>query len=251
MGVEVFAVTPNVWCVRRQSYLTCSYLVRRKAGIVLVNAGMDSHGADIEQGLDVAFGAAPEDVSAILLTHWHNDHAAGAAAVKARSGARVYYHAGDEPMLTRATAKRGARGRLSEWIPELGPLVLAKGLLGEATPRAVTAERLVRDGEMVAGDFEVLETPGHTPGHLSFYFAPERILFAGDALAVVDDDVRFMARPVTPDLEAARRSMLRCLEHPLSWLCPGHRRPLGRDVEAKCRAVRERLVAGAAWPLFG
>ena len=52
-------------------------------------------------------------------------------------------------------------------------------------------------------------TPGHTPGHVSFYYAPERALFAGDALAVIGDRVRFMARPVTPDLAAARASMRR------------------------------------------
>src|SRR5688572_27205312 len=137
MGLEVFPVTPRVWCLRRRSYLTCSYVVRAGAGIVLVDAGMDSTGRDIEQALDRAFGARPEDVRAILLTHWHNDHAAGAHAVVERSGAKVYYHAGDLPELTRTTASHGARGWLAERVPERGPLVLLKGLLGEAVPRAV------------------------------------------------------------------------------------------------------------------
>ena len=87
---EVFAVTPEVWCVRRRSYLTCSYVMKTSEGIVLIDAGMDSEGADVEFALARAFGARASDVRAILLTHWHNDHAAGARAIQERSAARVY-----------------------------------------------------------------------------------------------------------------------------------------------------------------
>lgn len=251
MALDVFEVTPNVWCVRRRSYLTCSYVVNTAGGIVLVDAGMDSTGRDVEVALERSFRARPEDVRTILLTHWHNDHAAGARAVQERSAAQVCYHAGDEPELSGKTAKAGLRGWLSERVPELGPLVLVKGLLGEATPRSVRADRLVRDGDRVSGDFEVIETPGHTPGHVSYYYAPERILFAGDALAVIGGRLRFMARPVTPDLTAARRSMKRCLERPADHVCPGHRAPLSSDTHARCRELLARLDAGERWPLFG
>lgn len=252
MGSEVFPVTSDVWCLRRRSYLTCSYLVRTPiGGIVLIDAGMDSSGRDLEVALSRAFRATPADVKSVLLTHWHNDHAAGARAIQERAGARVYYHLGDEPELTRATASRGARGWLSERVPELGPLVLLKGLLGEATPRAIAADHPVTDGDMIDDCFEVIETPGHTPGHLSYYYRPERILFAGDALAVIGNRVRFMARPVTPNLLLARVSMLKCLTRPIDHLCPGHRRPLSEQVDARCDEMRRRLAARTSWPLLG
>jgi glyoxylase-like metal-dependent hydrolase (beta-lactamase superfamily II) len=250
MGPEVFSVTERVWCVRRPSYLACSYLVRASQGIVLVDAGMDSEGRDVEVAVATAFGAKLSDVRAVLLTHWHNDHAAGARAVQ-EQGAKVYYHAGDEAPLTRASARRGVRGWVAGHVPELGPLVLFKGLLGEAAPRAVAADRLVRDGEVLEHDFEVIETPGHTPGHVSFFYAPERVLFAGDALAVIDGHIRFMSRPVTPDEGAARRSMTRCLERAIDHVCPGHRMPLSSDAQTRCTEMLERLRAGAPWPLLG
>ncbi len=251
MGLEVFPVTPRVWCVRRRSYLTCSYVVQAPVGIVLVDAGMDSEGRDIERALARAFRAAPADVRAILLTHWHNDHAAGARAIQEKSSAKIYYHAGDQAELTRTTASRGVRGWLAERVPELGPLVLLKGLLGEAVPRAVAAHRLISDGDTVEGDFAAICTPGHTPGHVSFFYGPERILFAGDALAVIGSRVRFMSRPVTLDLTEARRSMVRCLERPIEHLCPGHRMPLSTDVPGRCSELLERLKTEAPWPLFG
>ncbi|MDT5349873.1 MAG: hypothetical protein QOH91_3160 [Mycobacterium sp.] len=73
------------------------------------------------------------------------------------------------------------------------------------TSQAVTADQLVGDGEVVAGDCRVVFTPGHTAGHVAYFHEPTGLLFAGDALAVVDGKLRFMARLVTPDLPEARR----------------------------------------------
>jgi glyoxylase-like metal-dependent hydrolase (beta-lactamase superfamily II) len=250
LGRQVFRVTDSIWCVRRPSYLTCSYGVTTTHGVVLVDAGMDSTGADI-QALLAAMGQAESSVRAVLLTHWHNDHAAGARAIAQRSGCAVHYHAVEQPWLSRTAARGGLRGWLARRIPEWGIGVLLIGLLGEAVPEAVQATEYLNDGQIVAGDFEVIETPGHTPGHTSFYYRPERALFAGDALAVIGGQVRFMARPVTMDVAAARRSMERCLSMDIRVLCPGHREPLTEGVEAACDRMRRHLAAGGRWPLLG
>lgn len=243
-------MTESIWCVRRPSYLTCSYAVRTDAGVVLVDAGMDSTGADVRALLE-GMGEAESSIRAVLLTHWHNDHAAGAKATKERTGCGVYYHGADEPWLSRASARGGPAGWLARRIPEWGIGVLFIGLLGEAVPEAVTADGHLSDGDVVAGGFEVVATPGHTPGHVSFYYPPERALFAGDALAVIDGRVRFMARPVTMDVAAARRSMEWCLARDIAVLCPGHREPLTEGVGAACEEMRRHLAAGGRWPLMG
>ncbi len=129
--------------------------------------------------------------------------------------------------------------------------MLFKGLLGEATPRAILDPQTVCDGNIVDEYFEVIETPGHTPGHLSFYYKPQRILFAGDAMAVVSGDVHFMARAVTPDVEQARESMRRCLTLDIDVLCPGHRAPLVDDVRSKCKRMLQHIDRGGKWPLLG
>ena len=247
MRPEVFPVARGVHCVRRASYLTCSYLVERPDGVVLVDAGMKTDGSDVLFALGV-IGRRIEDVRRILLTHWHNDHAAGAEAIRAGSGASVHYAEAEAPWLLRQTASGGVAGWLSDAIPEAGPLVLAKGLLGSAPVRAVRADAFARPGDRLEG-FLVIDTAGHTEGHLSFLYQPEGVLFAGDALAMVDGRLRFMARAVTPDLEAARASMRRCMDHDFEVVCAGHRAP-GR-VDA---AERRRFVATLdedGWPALG
>lgn len=250
MGTEVRRVTDSIVCLRRASYLTCSYIVRTVAGLVLVDAGMDSDGADVHAGLK-EMNASPNDLRAVLLTHWHNDHAAGAHALHELTGAPVYYHRGDERFFTGRAGAKGLRRWLSDQIPEWGVLVLAKGLLGEATPRSVSAQHLVDDGDVVLDDFDVITTPGHTEGHVCYFYRPAKALFAGDALAVIDGRIRFMARPVTPDINSARASLEKCLAVNPQIICPGHREPLTVGVESACDDMRTYLNSGGAWPFFG
>ena len=249
MSTEVRRVSESITCLRRASYLTCSYIVRTPGGLVLIDAGMDSDGADIHAGLRELKADATE-VKAILLTHWHNDHSAGAQAIHALSGAPVYYHRGDELQFTGEAGATGARRWISDRIPEIGVLVLFKGLLGESAPRAVAAQHFVQDGEVVLDDFDVVATPGHTAGHVSYFYRPERALFAGDALAVIDGRIRFMARPVTLDTLQARQSLEKVLDLRPQIVCPGHREPL-TGAESPCETMRNYLRGGGKWPLLG
>jgi glyoxylase-like metal-dependent hydrolase (beta-lactamase superfamily II) len=82
--------------------------VRSTNGLVLIDAGMDSGGADVHAGLR-EMNAAPNEIRAILLMHWHNDHAAGARALHELTGAPVYYHRGDEPFYTGRAGATGVR----------------------------------------------------------------------------------------------------------------------------------------------
>ena len=198
---------------------------------------MDSGGADLFAAIKT-LGFSPADLKAVLLTHWHNDHAAGAAAMHSQLNVPIYYSAIEEPFFTRETAKHGIRGWLGEKIPEIGVLVLLRGLLEEAPPLAVKATSLLVDG-------------GHTDGHIAYFHEKSGVLFCGDAMAVVGGRLQFMARPVTLDQAAARASVVRCLDLKPKIVCPGHRAPLTKNVEAEVERFRALAKSDAPWPLLG
>ena len=251
MGLpHTFPVTAGIWCVMRRSYFTNSYFVASGGGLIAIDAGMKSSGGDMLAALG-ELGRSPRDVRAILVTHWHNDHAAGAAELAEVTGAPIYYHLTEAPHLSRIKASAGLRGIISRFIPETGPLVLAKGLLGNAPQRAVRATHYVNEDQRLFDEFLVIESPGHTAGHASYYHEPTRTLFAGDALAVIGTRLRCMARPVTEDLPTARASMLRCLDRPIDFVCPGHRQPLIHGVAQEVARFLEMLHSGTKWPFFG
>ena len=75
--------------------------------------------------------------------------------------------------------------------------------------KPVAVDLTLEDGEILewCGNFIVIETPGHTPGHISLYSDKHRILIAGDAV-VLEDGKPAIANPqYTLDMEKAEESM--------------------------------------------
>lgn len=101
----------------------------------------------------------------ILLTHSHFDHVGGLAALKKMTSAPVYAHADAIPMLHGATVSAARWGLQIEQPPD------PDESLQEAD--SVTVGNIVLD---------VLYTPGHAPGHISFHARNEQALFDGDVL---------------------------------------------------------------------
>lgn len=104
-------------------------------------------------------------VEYIIATHAHPDHVCGNSAIKKATGAPIVMH-GDEAAFI-------SRPEISQFFAQLG--------LAASPP----ADRLVRDGDTInfgEVSLRVIHTPGHTPGGICLYAAPN--LFAGDTLFV-------------------------------------------------------------------
>ena len=118
---------------------------------------------------DVILAAAAEEgwrIKLMLATHAHLDHVLASADIKGELGIPFWIHQECAPLL--------------EEVPLQG-MYFGLGRL----PAPATPDRLLGDDDAIELDgirLQSLYTPGHAPGHLSFYLAEERILFSGDTL---------------------------------------------------------------------
>jgi glyoxylase-like metal-dependent hydrolase (beta-lactamase superfamily II) len=134
------------------------------AGDVLIDAGTRMAEGRIMRQI------AGRKVAAHALTHAHPDHQGSSHAICAALDIPLWCGAGD-----RAAAESGD---LSEIIP---PHWLNSLQAGFWTGPGHPVARVLREGDEVAG-FTVLETPGHSPGHISLWRESDRVLILGDVL---------------------------------------------------------------------
>ena len=104
-------------------------------------------------------------VKAIVVTHAHIDHVAGAHKLRQLTGAPVYMNENDRELLN--------------------TLDVQAGWLGMDTPQRTEVDELAADGTVLrlgSAQFQVIHTPGHTQGSLSLLIPQESKLIAGDTL---------------------------------------------------------------------
>ncbi len=157
----------------RFGLLNC-YLLRESDSFTLVDTTLKGGGKAF---IAAAHGIGPEPIARILLTHAHGDHVGSVdELMRALGHADLAISTRDAKLLSKPPNKTLEAGE---------PQGKIKGSLPgiEAQPT-----HLVNDGELF-GSLRVITTPGHTPGHASFFDERDGTLYSGDALICVGGKV--------------------------------------------------------------
>lgn len=175
MAAPIVLLAPGVYRIPTLSDAVNSFAVLEDDGsVTLIDCGLKRAPRTIVEAL-AGIGRHPSDVTRIVLTHAHADHAGGAYDMVTRSvAAGVDVHIDDADDIR--------EGRAAQAAPSTLGRLVARGPSGRFTPVAVAQE--LTDGQVldVAGGLHVLHTPGHTPGHISLLHEPTGVLITGDVI---------------------------------------------------------------------
>jgi glyoxylase-like metal-dependent hydrolase (beta-lactamase superfamily II) len=208
-------IIPNVHIIPKT--VANPYLLIDPDGLTLIDAGLPGSHRKILRYM-AGLGYAPRDLKRILITHSDYDHVGGLAPLKAASGARVYASPVEAQAMAEGHASRPVKPR--RLITRL-----LFGLMGGLfKPARIQVDELLLEGQVlpVQGGLRVVETLGHTPGHISLFAPSAGILFCGDSIVSGEDGLRGSSGANNWDQAKSDESVRKQAALGARILCSGH-----------------------------
>jgi len=201
---NITQISPHTWQISHpflgENEIIGSYLLAGQNELAVIDPGPGSMVESLLESIREA-GFDPQEVTHILATHVHLDHAGAAGTlVRQMPRAQVYVHSKGAPHLLDTTKVVASASRI------FGERL--KLLWGEIESTPQERLTIIEGGDIlsIAGHrLEVHYTPGHALHHVVFFDAHSGELFAGDVAGVRLQGVDYVRPPTPPpdlDLEA-------------------------------------------------
>ncbi|HXU23922.1 MAG TPA: MBL fold metallo-hydrolase [Tepidiformaceae bacterium] len=227
-------VLPGLYQVRTKG--SRAYLVVEDE-ITLIDTGSPGSGARILAALK-ELGRSPEEISHILITHFHIDHVGGLPELQKYVPARTGVHLAEAPHVESAEPLPN---------PFIHPLLarICEPYLLRNDPGAARVDVQLDDGDELPalGGMRIVHAPGHTAGSISIHFPNRGVLLVGDAMQYKFGRLMLPSRMFTQDMALAGESVQKLAQLEFETLCFSHFRPILTGADVKVRDFAKSLGA--------
>lgn len=184
----------------------------------LIDAGTSRTTEKVLKTLE-EFNIDPNSINAMIITHEHYDHGAGAAALLEKMPTTMVFASEKTAEILKDPSEfiETTKKHYGE----------AEGLVSPFPP--VKNVQLLEEGDKIdlggGISLEVVALPGHTPGGIGLFETKTKTFFAGDAVCNYNDQHEFYMPPSFPELfdyEIYLKSLDKILSYDFEYLCIGH-----------------------------
>jgi glyoxylase-like metal-dependent hydrolase (beta-lactamase superfamily II) len=194
------------------------YLLVDNDGLTIIDTGLPRSERKILAYV-AGLGKSTRDVKRIILTHSDFDHVGGLTALQKATGARTY--------ASGVEAEAIAAGKPSRQVKTSGFSVMRMAFsLLRPFMRSVPfqVDEILVDGQILPalGGLNVIDTSGHTPGHISIYAPSVGVLFCGDSMVTDEEGIHGSRPGLTWDDARAREAERKQAALGARIVCSGH-----------------------------
>ncbi|WP_207422770.1 MBL fold metallo-hydrolase [Desertivirga brevis] len=184
-------------------------LVKCGQDLILIDCGYPGFLTKIENAVQET-GFSMSEITAIVITHHDLDHVGSLSRIRCRyPWIKVYSSAIEAAFIEgRERAPRLVQAEaLFETLDEQQKVYALEFQKTLESIEAAKVDGFLSEGESPWPDLLIIETPGHTPGHLSLFHHPSNTVIAGDAVVIGDGEPDIANPEYTLDLPAAISSV--------------------------------------------
>ncbi|MHC1578723.1 MAG: MBL fold metallo-hydrolase [Dehalococcoidia bacterium] len=223
---------------------TNSYVVKGAERALIIDTGWNREDclATLVSGLEEC--GVDLDQTDFFITHMHADHS-GLVSNLAKEGTRIYFGQADAEIIRSTTPEHWEKqinfGRKCGFPAEELERAMGSHPGRRYSPSNSLNLHILGDGDTISiGDylFECIETPGHTPGHISLYEPSKRIFISGDHILVdITPNITLSAEERNP-LKEYLTSLDKVYNLDVELVLPGHRR-IFKDHKERIRQLKQ------------
>lgn len=239
-GIEMLEVNSNVMGNASTIYPT---LIVDEDNVILVDTGFPGLLEQFKTAIETA-GTAFENLNMIILTHHDIDHIGNVSSiVKALEGkVKVMAHEVEAPYVNgdKTPLKLAQLEDKLEVLPKEMKGIYEKLKAGFEMSKANIDETLADNEELpYHGGITVINTPGHTLGHICLYFKKDKILIAGDVLKVENGKLDIMSMQINYDQELTIQSLKKLTQYDIETVICYHGGIFKDKVNERIRELAE------------
>lgn len=233
--------------IRYVGHVNCYLLQTSANSFLLVDTGIKDSSPQLMNAL-CSIVPHENKIVRVILSHMHPDHYGGTGSVLATYHSRLVYHAGERSLMDWNRRLTGTQG--SEFAGEFGiseeSAGLFRRLMEEYRDAPPVADSYLNDGEVVQavnGEWLIVHTPGHSPGHVCLFNKTVGVLLSGDHLLPKEtSNIPYCRLPGYRALELYLKSLLKIRGLSPSLVLPAHGNAFS-DSEARISYLLDHHLA--------